>query len=240
MSFPISPSDGQRYTTSLGTVYEYVASDDKWVLATAEIGVTGAQGFTGLQGATGLDGAQGIQGDTGIQGAQGDTGAQGETGVEGAQGDTGAQGETGAQGLTGAGTAGAQGETGVDGSAGAQGETGLQGETGPQGSSFGIYDAGTLTSSHKEIDWSDGIKQELTVANTGESGIIYMSGADAGSNMTLKIDYDVTQVPAYFTGVMWVNGADPLMSGETGSIDIVNVFYDGTNYYGQASTGHKY
>jgi len=32
MAFPTSPSNGDQYTNANGTLYEYVAADDKWVI----------------------------------------------------------------------------------------------------------------------------------------------------------------------------------------------------------------
>lgn len=99
MAFPTTPTDGQQYTTSLGTVYEYVSADDKWILSSNTIvGATGAQGPQGVTGAQGIDGVTGPQGPagadgvTGVQGIDGDTGPQGATGI---QGETGAQGQDG-------------------------------------------------------------------------------------------------------------------------------------------------
>lgn len=90
MAFPISPTDGQIYTTAFGSRYRYYAADDKWVKD--GFVVQGNQGETGAQGETGFPGATGIQGP---QGSQGETGFQGETGGQGGQGETGLQGETG-------------------------------------------------------------------------------------------------------------------------------------------------
>lgn len=72
MAFPTSPVDGQKYTTSLGSVYEYVAADNKWIKAGIDLGVTGPAGDSG---------ATGLQGETGSQGINGDTGPQGLTGL---------------------------------------------------------------------------------------------------------------------------------------------------------------
>lgn len=92
MAFPTSPTDGQTYSNALGTEYLYVAADNKWVIKTQDIGVTGLQGATGLIGLIGNTGAQGFTG------AQGITGLRGITGLAGAQGATGIRGVTGAQG----------------------------------------------------------------------------------------------------------------------------------------------
>lgn len=93
MSFPLSPLNGELYTTPLGTCYQYNNTDGKWIIVGSS--VAGVQGITGLQG---IQGDTGLQGETGIQGT---TGVQGATGVQGVQGDTGVHGITGVQGITG-------------------------------------------------------------------------------------------------------------------------------------------
>lgn len=90
MAFPTNPVNLQEYTNALGTTYQYIAADTKWIIKTKEVvGDTGAQGFTGLRGLTGVQGLTGTQGATGLQGV---TGIQGVTGTIGA---TGLQGVTG-------------------------------------------------------------------------------------------------------------------------------------------------
>ena len=72
MSFPFSPTNGQLYTTALGTSYRYDAARTAWIINSQTIvGLTGVQGQTGLQGSTGLQGPTGVQGNTGQQGLQG-------------------------------------------------------------------------------------------------------------------------------------------------------------------------
>lgn len=114
MAFPTSPTNGQLYTTNLGTMYIYNATYTRWEIYSQVFGITGMPGQTGIQGVTGRDGAAVAQGNTGLQGQ---TGLQGFTGTKGS---TGSQGTTGIQG--------SQGPTGAFG--GPQGTTGLQGTTG--------------------------------------------------------------------------------------------------------------
>jgi hypothetical protein len=108
MAFPVSPTDGQLYTTNFGSRYKYYLADDKWI----KIGLTPAdQGATGYQGITGASGVNAPQGVTGLSGT---TGAQGVTGLIGS---TGYQGITGLKGIT--------GSQGIDGVTGVPGTTGL-------------------------------------------------------------------------------------------------------------------
>lgn len=120
MAFPLSPSNLDEYTNNLGTVYQYIAADTKWIIKSQVVtGATGIQGVTGLIGLTGSQGVTGLRGLSGTAGAAGATGSQGVTGSQGIQGSTGLIGSTGIQG-----------DTGLIGSTGTQGVTGLAGVTG--------------------------------------------------------------------------------------------------------------
>ena len=219
MAFPTSPSDGQEYTTALGTVYKYVEADDKWILVSSTLaGVTGVQGETGLAGPAGA---------TGVAGA---AGAAGETGASGAAGATGLAGAAGATGLAGA--AGAAGETGASG----VGATGLQGVTGID---LAVYDAGTFGSTGATINFSNGYNQKVTLGAGGETGLLYVTGS-TGQKGIVKFSYDRNSVPRGSTGIKWANGLFPTLSGQTGIEDLVTVYTDGTGYYGQAALGYKY
>ena len=246
MAFPQTPSNGDTFTTTNGTMYQYVAADKKWRIfgltgivgpqgetgeqgdqgVQGDQGDTGASGVTGLVGTTGVQGIQGDQGDQGETGSQGVTGLVGVTGVQGVQGD---QGDTGSQGETGPGATGVQGVTGLQGAAGSQGDTGAQGETGVV--AFALYDAGTMTGD-QEIDWSNGKKQTLSIGSGADGDLIYFTNGVAGANTTLIISYAEAETPG-ITGVYWPSGNAPTLSGE--NYDIVNLFYDGSNYFGQAS-----
>ena len=88
--FPASPIDGQQYTTQLGTVYEFLQSENKWNIKSQIVtGVTGSQGATGLSGNNGTDGETGAQGATGTGVGYyyfGATGIEGNTGMVGPTG----------------------------------------------------------------------------------------------------------------------------------------------------------
>ena len=75
MSFPNGATDGQLYTTALGTLYQYSAARTAWLILGG--GTIGPAGQTGVMGQTGLMFAPvtGIQGQTGVQGSQGNPGS---------------------------------------------------------------------------------------------------------------------------------------------------------------------
>lgn len=100
MSWPANPANGETYTTSSGTMYQWIDSSQQWAIVglTGMMGETGPQGTTGAQGASGTGGLQGTTGTMGTTGLIGATGSQGNTGSQGA---TGLEGPTGVQGLGG-------------------------------------------------------------------------------------------------------------------------------------------
>ncbi|MBD3260094.1 MAG: hypothetical protein GF334_00150 [Candidatus Altiarchaeales archaeon] len=214
--------------------------------ASGALGVQGETGVQGPAGATGVKGIEGIQGETGVQGSAGDQGETGPQGAVGPQGSTGFQGSTGSQGDTGLGVTGPQGDTGLQGSTGSQGDTGPQGDTGlgdqgvtgVQGDTGAVaffqYDAGTMTGD-KEINWSLGKKQEVTISDGAAGSVFYFTNGIAGSNTTLIIDYDVNQIPT-FTGLYWSSGTQTSLTGQTGVYDILSSYADGSRYFVQLST----
>jgi hypothetical protein len=208
----------------------------------------GAQGQTGAQGTQGLTGAKGGAGE------KGDVGAQGLTGIQGAQGQTGAQGT---QGLTGAkGGAGEKGTTGVDGAAiqgnidnnimTSIGSTGIisgstkytfDGDTVHLEGNIQI-DQQTLTDAAPVIwDMTNGSNAKFTfVSNsrtlsitnavTGDTGVILVKqGTGTTYNLTL---------PA--TSVI-IGGGTYTTTTTSNGIDVLGVYYDGSNYYWSIPNG---
>ena len=133
LGFPLSPINGQTYTTSLGTNYVYDSSRTAWLINSS----SGSQGLTGMPGITGSNGIQGITGNSGLTGTNGLTGSVGVVGITGSNGLTGLIGITGLNGINGiTGSVGIQGITGPNGLTGIKGITGsngIQGVTGSNG-----------------------------------------------------------------------------------------------------------
>jgi len=188
MAFPLSPTDGQRYTTSSGTVYEYSTSLSAWSIVSEEI--TGSQGETGAPGVYNLYESQDSFGLTGAN--PGDL-IQYNTSTS--------KWETSSYAL-------------------------------------GVVDEGSASTGPIEINWSsNSFKKSVSIGVSGTT--FYMTNALTGANMTLAVSYEANEVPG-FTGVKWADGTAPIMSGQTGLVDLSNFYYDGNSYYGQVSTGFDY
>ena len=136
------------------------------------------------------------------------TGAQGETGLEGTVGDTGAQGETG---------------KGVDGA----NPIGYQ----PL-SAFGVSFTGLDLSGTDEYNYG------LTVNGTGDSGMFYVYGGETGAKYTIEFSYGFNKRPNNWTGLAWAAGTAPVLSGQTGVVDMIHLYYNGTTYYAQSTLGY--
>jgi hypothetical protein len=76
-----------------------------------------------------------------------------------------------------------------------------------------------------------------TLTATGGITINSLANAVAGTSMTIIITQDGTGSHA-LTSSMKFAGADKTLSTAPGSIDIISVFYDGTNYYASLTKGY--
>lgn len=221
-------------------------------------GYTGSQGpaGAGYTGSQGLPGVQGIQGPIGYTGSQGLPGADG---VDGAQGLPGSDGAVGAQGPIGyTGSAGDDAivisatppantnvlwlEPDALDEAAFIGYTGSQGIQGPAGPGFtGGVLSSTLTlkglnetvvnlgsaSGTISIDVTQGTVFKLTAS--GSITIDGLANATTGSSATIIIQQDATGSRALSSTMKFLGGTKTL-STAANAIDVINVFWDGTNY----------
>jgi len=133
-------------------------------------------------------------------------------------------GVTGIQGVTG--VVGAQGNTGV-------GITGLKGAD----SYSSEYDAGNSGSS-LAIDWADGANQKVTLT---ASCTFTFNNATNGQTYLLKLiqggsgSYTIS-LPG---SVAWPANTPPTLSTAVGKIDIVTLYFDGANYFGNFVLGYQ-
>jgi collagen type I alpha len=217
------------------------------------------KGAQGTQGITGEKGAQGTQGITGTKGAQGTQGITGEKGVQGTQGITGTKGAQGTQGITG--EKGVQGTQGITGTKGAQGTNptapGSNNEMLTSDGAGGIVaeanftfdgstayldgnlqieqqtltDASTVTwnlnnGSNSKVTLGASRTLSITNANTGDTGVILVQqGTGTTYNLTL---------PA--TSVI-IGGGTYTTTTTSNGIDVLGVYYDGSNYYWSIPNG---
>jgi hypothetical protein len=224
--------------------------DDGTFLTTSvgAIGATGAQGPTGATGAQGSTGVTGPAGATGIgfifEGAyNNDPGDYQVNDVVSYLGNTwiciatasylhvpGAA-PTKWTLFTAQGATGATGPTGATGAAGANGSTGATGANGATGTFSGIetiYNHGTVTTMPVGINVTSATIHRMTLG--GNITLNTLTNVSTGSSVTIIMLQDGTGNRT-LTNTTWKwAGNSKTLSTATSAIDVITVFYDGTNY----------
>ena len=93
-----------------------------------------------------------------------------------------------------------------------------------------IYDLGNWATATQTVNWDEGNNQKVTIDASVTT--LTLSNPIAGANYMIQItqggvgSYTVTW-PA---SVYWANATPPTLSTAVGKIDVISLFYDGTNY----------
>lgn len=84
------------------------------------------------------------------------------------------------------------------------------------------------------IDWKLGQKQKLTL--TGNATLTF-TAPRGPCNLILKVVQDATgsRTITWPSAVKWPGGTAPTLTTTASATDIIALYYDGTNYYSQAS-----
>jgi hypothetical protein len=235
-----------------------VAGGSLTLNGTAQVGPTGPAGPQGPQGnigATGPQGPQGVQGDmgpTGPQGAQGIQGNVGPTGPQGPQGNVGATGPQGPQGVQG--DVGPTGPQGATGNTGPQGPQGVAGPTGPAGSfDQNLYTTSSVTFANVALKgytetrvvaastttFAPDVSTATIWAMTLTNNVTFngFTTPVAGESATVVFTQDGTGGRTLSSTMKFAAGSKTL-STAANSIDMITVFYDGTNYFASLTKGY--
>lgn len=97
------------------------------------------------------------------------------------------------------------------------------------------YDAGN-SSTAITVNWNQGEFQKVTM--TGDATFT-LSNPVAGKRYQLRLIEDATghRSPTWPAAIKWPAGSAPTLSAAT-KIDVITLFYDGTNYYGSSSLNY--
>jgi len=100
-----------------------------------------------------------------------------------------------------------------------------------KGAGFATEVANTVASGGTAtIDWREGNKQKLTVS---ENVTVSFTDPSNPCSLILRIIQsgagNTTALPA---GIKWAGGVAPTLSNGDGEVDIVSLYFDGTNYWG--------
>jgi hypothetical protein len=97
-----------------------------------------------------------------------------------------------------------------------------------------------ITSGGIAVDWNNGNKQSIDVTGTGYT--LTMTNPAGPCNLVLKViqgdgSDTITTWAASSGSIYWAGGAIPGLSTGNGAIDIISLYFDGTNYFAVASYG---
>lgn len=86
------------------------------------------------------------------------------------------------------------------------------------------------------IDWTKGIKQKISIA--ADKTITFTDPAQP-ANVSIILYHNGNTITWAASNIKWPGGIQPTLSSEEGSIDMINFYYDGTNYLGSAITSFQ-
>lgn len=89
------------------------------------------------------------------------------------------------------------------------------------------------TSTTQTIDWSTGTAQVLDLGSATGDVTITLSNGIAGTTYIIRVIQDATTPRdlVWPASVKWPDGITPVISVGASAVDIVSLFYDGTNYW---------
>ncbi len=98
------------------------------------------------------------------------------------------------------------------------------------------YDNGNSGTS-KTIDWNNGNKQKITL--TGNCTLTFTAPAGGVGNYQLLVIEDGTgsRTLTWPGTVKWAGGVAPTLTLTAAGVDIISLYYNGTNYYACAALG---
>lgn len=87
------------------------------------------------------------------------------------------------------------------------------------------------------LDWNAGQKQRATLTGNITTLNITAPSVGGAANLILKLIQDGTggRTVTWPGSVLWQNGTAPTLSAGAGAVDIISLYWDGTNYYGVAA-----
>lgn len=94
----------------------------------------------------------------------------------------------------------------------------------------------TLTTSSNAITvaWANGINQSIDLENASGTVTLTLTGPLIGATYKIEvIQGSVARNITWPVAVLWPGGTKPVISVANNAIDLIELFWDGTNYLGQ-------
>lgn len=101
---------------------------------------------------------------------------------------------------------------------------------------YGVTQATALTPSGtgQDIDFNNGNYQLLNLGSASGNVVLTFSNPASGSAYRIYITQGATaRTLTWPAAVKWPQGVAPILSTGNGDIDLVELYYNGTNYYGE-------
>lgn len=99
-----------------------------------------------------------------------------------------------------------------------------------------LYNEGTKTGNFT-LDFANGPCQQVTINAAGPLVITLSNPVTGGAYLIKIVQGATTGTVTWPAAVKWGTAGAPVLSTTTGLIDIINLYYDGTNYYGTYALG---
>lgn len=91
----------------------------------------------------------------------------------------------------------------------------------------------TPSGTSQTIDWDNGVIQKLDLGSASGNVTLTINDPTQGATYRLFVIQGATsRTLTWPAAIKWVNGQAPILSTANGSIDIITLYYDGTNYFG--------
>lgn len=105
---------------------------------------------------------------------------------------------------------------------------------------LGLTQAATLTPSGltQSVDWNNGNIQRIDLASATGNVTLTLVNPVQGATYKLFLVQGATPLDVLFpVGVKWPQGQTPILSTGSGDIDIIDLYFDGSNYYAEWQLG---
>lgn len=99
-----------------------------------------------------------------------------------------------------------------------------------------LYDEGTKTGNFT-LNFANGPCQQVTINAAGPLVITLSNPVTGGAYLIKMVQGATTGTVTWPANVKWGAAGVPTLSNTTGKIDIINLYYDGTDYYGTYALG---
>jgi hypothetical protein len=105
---------------------------------------------------------------------------------------------------------------------------------------YGVEVVNAATSTALAINWKAGQKQRVDLSNSSSCALTF-AAPEGVCNLMLRLVQDGTGSRAFTfpSTVKWQGGTTPTWSTAASAVDVVAMYYDGTNYHATASLDSK-